>query len=423
MIQLALKDLKLFFKDKRSMMLTFAIPIALITLFAFAFGGTGKNESDKKITLLLSDLDNTPASKNVFATLDTLNSIKIKQISLEDAEKEIKKGDASCVLVIHKGFSDSLNNGTNLPLELKYDQAKEIQVGLLQQSLIPKIIMLPFSSGNSKSMMSNRLKKMIGSSNPQAEEAIQMQSDNLFETISKGISESNSKEKVNPATSFMSSDIKMTKLIKADNDSQLGLIQAVAGTSVMMLLFSVVGIGMGLLDEKQEGTLKRLLYSPMNPTNILFGKMISANIISILQLVIMFVFASIVFGLKIMDHLPGLTITILATAFACSAFGVLLASFAKNRQQVQGLSTLIILVMSAIGGSMIPLFIMPSIMQKVAVVSVNYWSIQGFYDVFWRNLPVFNTTFLSRILVLFLIGILLNTIAVIMFKKNILKLS
>jgi ABC-2 type transport system permease protein len=79
--------------------------------------------------------------------------------------------------------------------------------------------------------------------------------------------------------------------------------------------------------------------------------------------------------------------------------------------------------MSAIGGSMIPLIFMPSFMQKIAVVSVNYWSIQGFYDIFWRNFSIFNPTFISRISVLILIGIILNILAVIMFKKNILKLT
>ncbi|HRP17576.1 MAG TPA: ABC transporter permease, partial [Ginsengibacter sp.] len=130
-----------------------------------------------------------------------------------------------------------------------------------------------------------------------------------------------------------------------------------------------------------------------------------------------------VFGLEINNHITGLLITIIATAFACSAFGVFLASFAKTRQQVQGLSTLIILVMSAIGGSMIPIFFMPSLMQKAAVLSVNYWSIQGFFDILWRNLSIFSTTFLSRILVLVLIGVILNSLAVFMFRRNILKMS
>src|SRR5690554_2141117 len=103
MIKLAIKDLNLFFKDRRSMLLTFAIPIALITLFAFAFGGAGKSEKDSKISLLISDLDNTSISKEAIRQFDSLKSIQTELMSLEEAEKLIKKGNESCVLVIHKG--------------------------------------------------------------------------------------------------------------------------------------------------------------------------------------------------------------------------------------------------------------------------------------------------------------------------------
>jgi len=183
MIKLAIKDLRLFFKDRRSMLLTFAIPIALITLFAFAFGGVGKNDSDTKISLLVSDLDHTDISRNAIQELESLKSLQIKPMSLEKAEKAIKNGDESCVLVIKKGFSDSLTLGGTLPLELKYDEAKGIEVGLLQQSLIPTIAMLPFNLGNSKTMMGNRLSKMAGVSNPKAKQDIRNQSDHLFDAI------------------------------------------------------------------------------------------------------------------------------------------------------------------------------------------------------------------------------------------------
>ena len=207
-----------------------------------------------------------------------------------------------------------------------------------------------------------------------------------------------------------------------EKDNLMGIIHVVAGTSVMMLLFSVSGIGESLLEEKQEGMLKKLLCSPLHPKNILFGKIIFAIIISISQLSIMFVYSWLVFDLDILHHIPSLVLMIIVTAYACSSFGILLASFAKSRKQVQALSTAIIMIMSGIGGSMIPIFIMPEMMQKIAVVSVNYWGIQGFYDIFWRLLPITDLTFLSRVLVLIGIGTALNFIAFLMFKKNILKI-
>jgi ABC-2 type transport system permease protein len=207
-----------------------------------------------------------------------------------------------------------------------------------------------------------------------------------------------------------------------NGDNLPGLTHSVAGTSIMMLLFSVAAIGASLLDEKQEGILKKLLCTPIHPNHILLGKMVYANIISISQLLIMFIFAWLVFGLDIMHHIPSLVLMIIMISYACSGLGVFLASFAKSRQQVQGFSTLIIMIMSAIGGSMIPVPVMPAFMQKIAVVSVNYWGIQGFYDIFWRLVPLTDITFLSRVLVLLCIGSLLNLIALIMFKKNILKI-
>jgi len=212
------------------------------------------------------------------------------------------------------------------------------------------------------------------------------------------------------------------KMNNSKESNLVGLVHAVAGTSVFMLLFSVAGIGGSLLDEKQEGMLKKLLCSPIPPDYILFGKLVYANIISIIQLSIMFIYARLVFGLDIMHHLPSLILMIFTIAFACSGFGIVLASFAKTRQQVQGYSSIIVLVMSAIGGSMIPIFVMPVIMQKMAVFTVNYWGIQGIYDIFWKLLPLTDITFLSRVFVLLCIGFVLNFIALLMFRRNILKL-
>ena len=212
------------------------------------------------------------------------------------------------------------------------------------------------------------------------------------------------------------------KMNNSKEGNLMGLVQSVAGTSVMMLLFSVAGIGGSLLDEKQDGMLKKLLCSPIPPNHILFGKLVFANIISIIQLIIIFVYAWLIFGLDITHHLLSLVLMIFTIAFACSGFGVVLASFAKTRQQVQGFSTIVVLVISGIGGSMIPVFAMPEIMQKFAVFSVNYWGIQGIYDIFWKLVPLTNITFLSRAFVLLGIGFFLNFIAVLMFRRNILKI-
>ncbi len=401
------KDLKLFFADKKGALLTFALPILLISLFAFAFGGVGGNRTAKPVQLLVVDNDFTKDSKVVLSNLEALKGVKTITEEKTTAIDLVKKGKYVAVLIVEKGFQDSVALGKSLPLELKYDAAREIEMGMLQSVLM-------------QNLMASVGKKMINAK-------MEASFDTNFSGVPKNI-----KEK---AMSLMNSDqggvnsmmgennmgLQMTSVIKEDTKKgNLGLIQAVAGTAIMMLLFSIAGIGGGLLDEKEAGTLKRLLYSPVKPTDVLFGKMLAALVISIIQLTIMFVFSWIVFGLPIFKDLTSLVLMIIATAFAVSSFGIFLVSIAKSRQQLQGYSTIIIMLMSAIGGSMIPLFVMPEIMQQIAVISVNYWGIQGFYDIFWRSLPL--TEILPKMGVLAAIGLGMTLISIRLFKKNVLKM-
>jgi len=405
MFKIALKDLRIFFGDKRGLLMTLAVPIALITLFTFAFGGAGRSEESSETEIIVADEDNSDASKRIISELDSLEEFKIISMPLDSAENLVIKGDEALILVINKGLSDSIALGNNPPFEFKYDAAKKAEVGILQGALIGDLMSLIGTDGISK-----RSIEKFDNENPDMDSLSRAQAHADILTDFKANENGNDEF------------IKSTPLI-AEKENSPALIHSVAGTAVMMLLFAVVAMGASILDEKQEGTLKKLLYSPIKPNSILLGKMIATNVVSVFQLVVMFLFAFLVFDLDILNHLPALALMIFATAFACSSFGVFLASFAKTRQAVQSMSTLVILVMSCIGGSMIPSFMMPDFMQNMAIFSVNYWSIQGFYDIFWRDLSLIDSLLISRISVLILIGALLNIAALILFKRNAFKIS
>lgn len=407
MIRIAIKDLRLYFADRRAVILLFLLPISLITLFALIFGGQDDRKSRPQ-TLVIADEDQTEASRKIVVELDSLKEFEVRLTTLDTAQRWVRKGDEAAILVLHHGLKDSLDAGSKAPIELQYDGSREAELGLLQAALIGNLIRIV----GTKAFQKDALAK-FDRLNPNLDSATR-------KSVRRQITENfgGAPGEKGPTESMLTT----TPLI-SEKENSPGLVHAVAGTSIMMLLFAVGGMGASMLDEKQEGTLKRLLYSPMKPIHILFGKMLSTNIISVLQLTVMFLFAWIVFGLNIWQNVPGLVMMILATGFACSSFGVFLASFAKTRAQVQGLSTLIVLTMSAIGGSMIPTFAMPPFMQKMSHFSVNYWGVQGFYDIFWRMLPAGDPGFLSRIAVLIAIGLTLNFLAVRLFKRNILSIA
>lgn len=364
------KDLKVDFADKRGILLTLLLPIILITLFAFSFGGVGRKKSaPRPNALLVVDKDSSKISQDFITKLNALPTLRTIAVAEEKGLDLVKKGTNTAVLIFDKGFGEAVSNEARLPLEFQYDAAQIVQTQM----------MLAVVKGN--------LARSFG------------------------------KEEMANAV-----HVKMTSVMKeTTNKPNPGLVQAVGGTAVMMLLFSVAAIGGGMLDEKESGTLKRLLISPIKPIHILLGKMGAAMVVSVVQLTFMFVFSWLAFGLPIFMDITSLILLILCISFAVSSFGVFLVSTVKTRQQLNGMSTIIIILMSAIGGSMIPISMMPAFMQDMAIFSVNYWGIQGFFDIFWRQLPLLEIV--PKMLILLAIGLGMTLVSVQLFKRNIVRLE
>ena len=161
-----------------------------------------------------------------------------------------------------------------------------------------------------------------------------------------------------------------------------------AGIGVMFLLFSASAAGGAILDESDSGTLDRILASRVTMTSLLLGKWAYAALLGFTQLAVMFLWGAFAFQVELFKHLDGFLIMATATVLASSGLGLMLAASCKTRAQLGALTTLVVLVMSALGGSMVPRFIMPESLQKIGLVTFNAWAIDGFTKVFWREEPV-----------------------------------
>ena len=102
----------------------------------------------------------------------------------------------------------------------------------------------------------------------------------------------------------------------------------------------------------------------------------------------MFAWAQLVFGVDLIGHLDGFLIMTLVTALAASSFGLFLATACRTRGQLSGISVVLVLTMSALGGSMVPRYVMSESLQQYGLCTFNAWALDGFDKVFWRELPV-----------------------------------
>jgi len=195
-----------------------------------------------------------------------------------------------------------------------------------------------------------------------------------------------------------------------------GYSHSVAGMAVMFAFFSLTHAATTLLEERDTGTLKRLLISPLNSSTILLGKTMNIIATGSIQLIFLFIAGMFMFKLNILRDPVHLLVFILATALMSSGVGLFLASLATSARAAGGLSTLFILVLASMGGAMFPSMFMPTWMQTVGRFTPVYWAMKGFQGIFWFQKPLTEQLGLLAIVLLWGVGFI--ALGILIFRKK-----
>jgi len=412
-------------RDRGAMVLSFVLPLAFFTIFAVIFGK--ENNSTPKVTLIVVDQDKSEASENLVKALDEEDSLWVHLSPVTDkgvrsgpdytaatAEAAVKAGDAPVALIIPAGFGQHPiafgPDAGGSTLELLNDQsdsiAPQIVVGLLQKAAMTSMPSAMADEGMKYA------EQYMGGFTPAQKAKVDGELDALRKLEADG------KVGAGSGSSGSGSDSASAGILAVNvravvgksagqNKNMISFYAAAIG--VMFLLFTASGSAGALLDEAESGTLERVLSTRVTMTKLMAGKLVFNTLLAFVQLVAMFLWGWAAFKLDFFSHLPGFVVMGLCTAFAVAAFGMLLASACQTRAQLGALSTLVILIMSSIGGSMFPRFLMPESMQRAGLLTINAWAIDGFTKVFWRDLPV--TALWPQVSVLVGIGAVLFVVA------------
>ncbi len=144
----------------------------------------------------------------------------------------------------------------------------------------------------------------------------------------------------------------------------------------MFALFGLQSAAGTILDEKEQGTFRRLLIAPVRRYALLGGKLLAQFILTLTQLLVLFIIGYFAFHLTI-GSWPGVFLLLVMASFATTGLGILLVSVVKTRRQLSPVVTLVVLITSAIGGSWWPLTIEPVWMQEFAKIGITAWAMQG----------------------------------------------
>jgi len=159
----------------------------------------------------------------------------------------------------------------------------------------------------------------------------------------------------------------------------------IGATAILFLLFSAMQGAAISLDERKSGISDRLLVGPAGATAMLTGKFLFLTLIGTIQAAIIVAVGHFAFGVPVIDHLPALALACLGSAALASAIALFVASLSGSAAQMNTVSTFIVLLFSAIGGSMVPRFMMPDWLQSLGRFTPNHWSIEAFYGILARG--------------------------------------
>ncbi|HEY8234581.1 MAG TPA: ABC transporter permease [Vicinamibacteria bacterium] len=377
-------------RDRVALAMTFVLPVAFFSIFQVVFGSQGGRGEVRPLRVALVDQDGSEASQAFAAALQQEKALRLvttararrasakapsATLDRARAQELVRDGELSVAVVLLTGFGEGLARfDAPARAELLVDPSNPI-AGPLMQGMLQKAAATAQPDGLARRGL-EQFEKYAGALTPGQRQVVDAW---LAQPKSDSASQS-------PIAEGLVS-VAVTEVVGGGPNAPLIAFFA-AGTGVMFLLFSCAAAGGSLLEEVESGTLERLLTSPLGMGRLLVGKWLLVTLLGVMQMTVMFVWGALVFGLELVPHLAGFALVTLATAGAASAFGLVLASACRSRGQLSGISTIVILMMSAVGGSMFPRFLMSESMQRLGLLTFNGWALDGYLKVFWRKAPL-----------------------------------
>jgi linearmycin/streptolysin S transport system permease protein len=386
--------------DRAALVLVFLVPLVFFSIFAGIFAGGSGRSATRKVRVAVVDEDGSENSKRFVAALRAETALSVvlapsaeggtaaPPYTAATAEEAVHKGDLPLALIVPKGFGDRpvrFGPGAERPRVTVLSDSSDPIAPQILAGLLQKVAMAAMPDTLVRGGI-DALEKWGGGLTPEQRARLERSVERLRE-----MPPAPAPGKVSGGAAADGGLIDVvTRDVVGETKKNPTVAFYAAGIGVMFLLFSAAGAGGALIEEAESGTLDRILSTRVSMTKLLLGKLLYLATLAAMQLTVMFVWGALVFHLELASHLAGFAIMTVVTALAASTFGLLLAAISRSRMQLVALSNLSILAMSAVGGSMFPRFLMPESIQKIGLLTLNAWAIDGFQKVFWREEPLVN---------------------------------
>ncbi len=370
------KDLLRLSKHPVGFLLLLAAPIFMASLMGFVFGGDGDNGMTPHVDLVIEDHDDTFVSgfiKSAFRHGKMAEMFNVSEVDSGKGRALVENDKVSALLIIPKGFSDSLWQKKTTELTLVKNPSQAFAPKIAEETV--KILA---EGGDRLLRIADRpisaIRAEIADTNSPSDESVAAIAVMINAMMQKS------------ADLIFTPPIKMKeKTISTDEqiyDAGTLFSFFLTGVAVMFLYFILNGMAADYFRERDHFTMRRIIVSPAGKARYYFSKHIYLFLAGLASFVLVWIFGFIVWGVRMPLQLAS-PFLLLCVLIAFSAAGVIsfLYSFFRTRNQAAAVTPAVILLLSMLGGGMIPVDSLPNFIKSLTIYSPVYWGVDGLQQI------------------------------------------
>lgn len=401
-LQMAIKDLRLLFRDRLGAFFIIGFPILMGLFFGLILSpGSGGGRGAMKIAIV--DQDQSEMSARFIESLRGNESIELETMELEPARESVRRGNRIGMVVLPPGFGESAGIfwQEQPPISLGMDPSRTAESGMMQGFLMEAIGDL----AGDRFQNPKQFRPFVQRSQQDVLEAADLDPtsrqllgtffgslDAMFDSLEAVQSDESAADSAGGPGTFQFANIEAIDITReVDPQSQAGQLRKLTSRwdisfpQAMMwgVLACVAGFSISVARERTLGTMLRLQVAPISKLQILAGKAL-ACFLAVAGVIAMLTLLGISLGMQPGSY-PRLALATFSVAFCFVGIMMAFSVLGKTEQSVSGIGWAINMVMAMLGGAMIPVMFMPEFLQRLSVLSPIRWGILAIEGAIWRQ--------------------------------------
>lgn len=410
-LSVAGKEIRLIAADRGALAVLLILPVLLGSLFAGLNLMLVTEEGNPNILLnvALVNEDSDVFGEEVAKSILNIDELDVRMMTnVSDAEQRVTEGEVAAAIIIPADFSKKINAYSPTEIEVIVDPAEpesaSIVTGIMNQVVAEVTVWGEIQYGIRTIMGESDL---LADANPEELRSIEAQNLGVIMTQLNEL-------RRNPAIAVISENLEGAKV---EGGIELFITFLFPAFTVMFIFFIVGTESSSLLQEREAGTLRRLLAAPIPRWTVIAGKMLAYGLLVCLQVVILFTLGYVLFDITLGSDPFALVVITITVAFVAVSLGMLVAAFARTSSQADNVGMVLAFVMAGIGGAFPlwpPIFRSGGFIGTLSKFTPHAHALEGYYSVMAENASL--AQILPQLGFLWLMGLVFFLIAVWRFK-------